>query len=126
MIRHAPQPRSRTRLSVRFAVGDLVSRSGHRGETGFGTAAQWAWRFILTHLDMDHMDVAAGARLVFEGILPTVLDIQAALARQATSAQVDECGYTIEAGIIQEVRGHASLSPGRYSRLDPNPAFERS
>ena len=72
------------------------------------------------------LEFAAGPRLVLEGIVPTLLDLQAAVARQAASAQVDELGHAIEVGAIQEIRGHAPLSLGRSPRLDQNPAFERS
>jgi transposase len=72
------------------------------------------------------LEFAAGPRLVLEGILPTLLDLQAAVACQAASAQVDELGHAIEVGTIQEIRGHAPLSLGRSPRLDQNAAFERS
>ena len=71
-------------------------------------------------------ELAAGARLVLEGILPTILDLQTALACRAASAQVDELGDALEVGAVQKVRGHASISPGWGPRLDQNPAFERS
>src|SRR5262245_48289909 len=72
------------------------------------------------------LEFAAGPRLVLEGIVPTLLDLQAAVACQAASAQVDELGHAIEVGAIQEIRRHAPLSLGRSPRLDQNPAFERS
>jgi hypothetical protein len=70
------------------------------------------------------VEFAFGARLVPEGILPTVL--HAAVASQTASAQVDELGHAIEVGAIQEIRGNASVSPGWDSCLAQNPAFQWS
>ena len=72
------------------------------------------------------LELATGARLVLEGILSTVLDLPAAVASQTASAEVDELGHAIEVGAIQEIRGHAPVSPGWGPRLDQDPAFERS
>ena len=68
------------------------------------------------------LEFAAGPRLVLEGIVSTLLDVQAAVACQAAPAQVDELGHAIEVGAIQEIRGHAPFSLGRSSRLDQNTA----
>jgi transposase len=57
------------------------------------------------------LEHAVGPGLVPQGIVPTVLGLQAALARQATPPQVDELGHAVEAGAVQEIRAHAAHSP---------------
>ena len=41
-----------------------------------------------------------------KGIVSTVLGLQAALARQATSPQVKELGHAVDTGAVQESRAH--------------------
>jgi hypothetical protein len=59
------------------------------------------------------LEHAAGAGLVLEGILPTVLDLQTAMAREAASAQMDELGHAIETGTIQGIRTPVLRIPQR-------------
>jgi hypothetical protein len=79
-----------------------------------------------TAFDARALEFAASPRLVLDRILPTLLDLQTAVAGQAASAQVDELGHAIEVGTIPEIRRHAPLPLGRSPRLDQNPAFKRS
>ena len=72
------------------------------------------------------LERAVGARLVLEGSLPTVLDLQAAVACRATSEQVDQLGDAIEAGAVQEIRANAAEPSRRNPPLDQDPGFQRS
>ena len=71
------------------------------------------------------LEHAAGAGLVLEGILPTVLDLQIAMAREAASAQMDELSHAIETGTIQGIRAHAPLASRWDSVMDQAARLQR-
>ena len=51
---------------------------------------------------------------------------EAAVARQATPAQVDELSHAVQAGTVQEIRAYASIPSGRRTGLDQNSNLQRS
>src|SRR5208283_1052243 len=62
----------------------------------------------------DAVELASGQSLVLEGIFPTVPGLQAAVACQTTSVQMDQLGRAIANGAVQENRTQAPLPPFRH------------